>query len=149
MNDYTNNIFNSNKFGYTDEDINDLIITNEVCSSLSLVGSILVILMFWFFKESRNINLEIVFWLCISNVFYFITAFFPYNPNKEENDTWCKIQAFMIIMFQNSSYIWSALIGYCSFITVIKKEHLERNSNKYRVAFLLISFLFSGLIASM
>lgn len=126
-----------------------LILINEITSGLSILGCVLVIIIYWYFKELRSMNLELAMWLCLSGIFYFITAFFPFNPSKDENKIWCAIQAYMIILFQNSCWIWSSIIGYCSFITVIRQVHLEQNRIKYRLLFIFLAFIIPALLASM
>jgi hypothetical protein len=140
---------NSTEKHFNDDQISALVITNQIVSTFSLVASLLVIIIYWFFKEIRKFIYELAVWLCVSNVFYVITAYFPYNNNKEENVFWCGIQAFMIILFQTAGWIWACIIGYCSFIGVIKKDHLEKHQNKYRILFACLTFILSTGLASM
>jgi hypothetical protein len=141
-----NTFFELNEFinvisSYTQEGVNWILLINRIVSGFSLLGSILCVLIFWFFKEIRNFILELTVWLCISNCLYNITAYFPYDESKDKNKTWCALQAFMIITFQNSCWIWSCIIGYSSFISVIRKNHIEKNRKNYRILFVGLAFI--------
>jgi len=76
-----------------------------------------------------------------------ITSFFPYDPDHEI--IWCSIQALMMTWFQIASQLWTCIIGYTAFISVIKTNHIESNRARYRLIFLAIGFLSSGGLASM
>src|SRR5690242_18731235 len=112
-------------FSLPEDQINGILLTNYIISGISIAASLIVIIIFWFFKEIRNFKMEMVIWLCISNIFYNATAYFPYSDTVTENKFWCGTQAYMIIMFQNSSWILSCVLGYCAFISVIRKDHIE------------------------
>jgi hypothetical protein len=124
-----------------------VIIINETISAISLVASVLVYTIYWFFKENRNFNYELVLWFCFSDAMYSLTAFFPFNPKLR--DGWCASQSFFLTTFQYSSLCWSAIIGYTAFMGVIRKNHIEKNKKKYRLLFISLSFLIPGFLASM
>jgi len=132
-----------------EDQIKIIIIINQIVSGISIFSCVLVMIIFWFFKEIRNFIIELAIWLCFANVMYNITAFFPYNDDKSKNQFWCGTQSFMIIMFQNSCWIWDCVIGYSCFISVIKKSHLEKNKKIYRLFFLILAFTIPALLASM
>ena len=134
---------------FSSQEISALVVTNQVVSGLSILACVIVISINWFFKEIRNFILNLVIWLCISNILYCSTAYFPYDNVKEHNKTWCAIQAFMILTFQYSSWILSCLIGYSCFISVIKEDHLEKNKCLYGVIFFLLTTLISTGLSSM
>jgi len=132
---------------FTPEEVEIIGIVSKVCSSLSIFGSFTILILFWFFKENRSIDLELIVWYGISNSLYLITVFFPFNPL--EKDYWCAIQSFTMTCFQIGSRFWSCIIGYVAFISVIRKNHLEKHKTRYRILFLFISFGISALLASM
>ena len=133
---------------YPEDEIKLIILINQIVSGISIFSCLLVLIMYWFFKEIRNFIIELSIWLCISNCLYNITAFFPYDNEKSKNEVWCAIQSFMIVMFQNSCWIWSCLIGYSCFISVVKKNHIENNKNIYRIFFLLLATIIPACLAS-
>lgn len=122
---------------------------NIVISSLSLICSINIIFLFWFFKEIRNFMLELIIWLSAVNIVYNISSFFPYSSDKDSNKFWCGAQSFLILTAQNSSNIWTCIIGYSAFISIFRKEHLSRHRFRYRTLFIFLSTLLPILLASM
>jgi hypothetical protein len=145
----TNNlqIKSENQFHFTQDQIDIIRLISKLFSCLSMSGSILVMIIFWFFKENRSINLELVLWYSLSNFLYSITAFFPFDPENQK--VWCHIQAIFLTWFQEACQLWTCIIGYVAFISVIKKNHIENNKLRYRVIFLIIAFVVSGCLASM
>lgn len=132
-----------------EDHIKVIIMINEIVSGISIFACVIVLIMYWFFKEARNFIIELSIWLCVANCLYNITAFFPYENEKSDNQVWCGIQSFMIVMFQNSCWIWSCIIGYCCFISVIRKNHIEKHKNTYRIFFVLLSTIIPACLASM
>ena len=137
-----------NEFSHFDEyEINVINIVSKVFSSFSIAGSLLIFILYWFFKENRSFNLELVLWYGLSNTICLVTHFLPFDPFNE--DAWCAVQSFLLTWFQIAGMIWTCIIAYSAFISVIKKNHIENNKCKYRTAFVLISFGVSALLASM
>lgn len=134
---------------FSENEVQIFILLNQVCSGISLFCCSIIVLLFWFFKETRSFILGITLWLCFSEMLYFITAFFPYTKHRGDNPFWCSAQAFMIIMFQTSKLIWGCILGYSSFITAIRKDHLQRHKKHYLIIFLLLAYLVPACLASM
>lgn len=134
---------------FTSDDISILVLTNQIISAISIASCGIILIIHWFFKEIRNFIFNIVMFLCISNILYCSTAYFPYSSDREENKAWCAIQAFMILTFQYLSWILSCVIGYSCFISVIKRDHLEKHKTVYMVSFLAFALVVSLSLASM
>jgi hypothetical protein len=139
----------NSKNTFSDQEISALVLTNEIVSGISIFSCLMVIILHWYFKEIRKFILNLVIWLCISNIFYCSTAYFPYDNNLDSNVTWCQTQAFMILFFQYSSWIISCVIGYSCFISVIKRDHLDKNKRIYKAMFFILTVLISSGLASM
>jgi len=133
----------------TIEQSNTIRLISEIISGFSLGGSILILCTFWFFKDNRTFNLELVQYYAISNLFYSACAYLPYNPENSIPDIYCKIQSVAITLFQSSSLVWSSIIGYCAFISIIKKNHFDDKKNKYRILFIFVSYILTAGMASM
>jgi phosphoglycerol transferase MdoB-like AlkP superfamily enzyme len=134
---------------FSSDQVASLILTNQIVSAFSILSCVIVMTIYWYFKEIRSFILELIIWLCISEVFYNLTAYFEYSNIREEKPNWCALQAFMIVTFQNTTWIWSCVIGYCAFISVIKRQHLEKHKRAYRRAFVVVSFFLSAFLALM
>jgi len=124
-------------------------LTSQIISAFSVLGSFLVFSTYWFFKDNRSFNLELVQYYALSNLLYSISAYLPYNPENTKPDFFCGLQSFFITMFQNASLLWSSIIGYSAFMSIINKNHFESHKNKYRIFFIFISYSFTAGVASM
>lgn len=135
------------------KDINDtemLIIKDisKIASSISMFSSVIVIGLYWFFKEIRQIALELVVWLCISVFLFNLSSFIPFDTNMENNEFWCAAQAYMITSFQNSAIIWCGVIGYTAYIGVNDPSKLENHEKRYRIIFILVANILPMLLST-
>lgn len=95
----------------------------------SVLGCFFVIFVFLNYKQLRSFPFESVVYLTISatltTIFYLI-YYIPKDKSKFTlNETYCKVQAFGIVWFENSQYMWASLIGYSVYQSVI---HFEENT---------------------
>jgi hypothetical protein len=141
-----------NSINLTIEELETIKLITKIISLFSLIGSILIIITICFFKSNRNrsFNLELLQYYAISNLFFAICPFIPYNPLNRKPDKYCAIQSFFITMFQNSRNIWSSIIGYSTFLNCIKKNSFSAKAkNYYRILFISLSFILSAFLALM
>lgn len=132
----------------TDESLT-IRLTSQIISGFSVLGSFLVFSTYWFFKDNRSFNLELVQYYAFSNLIYSLSAFLPYNPENNQPDFYCALQSFTITMFQNATLLWSSIIGYSAFISIINKNHFESHKNRYRIFYILISYIVTAGFSSM
>jgi hypothetical protein len=137
----------SDEIGTNPDDVSSIVIITKIFSTISLISTILVISIYTYFKHQRSFYHEMILWFSITNGLYSLTSYIPYS--LDELGFCCALQSVTLSWFQNAGYIWSALIGYTGFITVIKRTHLEERRKRYRVIFLIIAFGISGLISTM
>lgn len=123
-------------------------LVSRVLCSFSITGLVFVQIVFWFFRSIRTFALELVALLCLSNILFNVSVYFPIstgdNAETYQNGNLsvsCTIQAFINIMFDLSSMIWTTIIGFTAYISVANQEHLERNKMKYRIGFILLAYL--------
>jgi hypothetical protein len=127
----------------------DLIrLITRILSGISITGLLLVQIIFWFFKPIRSFAFELVAWLCISNIFFNISNFFPVyesdNIASFNNGTLssiCEFQALINIMFDLSSMLWTTIIGFTAYISVSKQQELQMKKMKYRLGFIFIAYV--------
>jgi len=73
-----------------------------------------------------------------SYIFYYV---YDVDDINILNPTKCKIQAFLMIMFENSQYIWATIIGFYVYQAVYNFEEIENISVCYkRVIYISIGF---------
>lgn len=106
-----------------------------VGSAISIGTCILSLIIFWLFKDNHNFTMSKIPTLSISNAIFSLSLILPYNSNS---NTMCQIQSFLINTFQLTQYFCSCVLCYCTFISVIKKNHLEKHKIFYRIFFFLI-----------
>jgi hypothetical protein len=106
----------------------------QILTGISLFSLLLVLLLFWFFKSIRSFALELIVWLCISNIIFNICYYLP-----TYYEITCTLQAILEIAFDMSSFLWTTIIGYTAYISLMKLDHLEKYKTIYRVVFVIIA----------
>lgn len=114
-------------------------IIKKIGSSFSIITNLFVLLVYWLVRENRVftlLNTNIII-LSITNSIFSLSMVLPLKSN---NSLMCEIQAFSLNTFQQAQFICSCVLGYCCFITVIKKNHLEKHYLSYRILFYSLEF---------
>jgi hypothetical protein len=132
---------------FSDEQENTLRILRMSFSAISLVGCSFIICSYWFFKENRSFNTELIVWYTIADALYSISTFFPYDPI--DKPIWCGAQSIFDTIFITSCQIWGCIMGYVAFISAIKKDHIEKYKCFYRGIFLFMSYAVPFLLSTM
>ena len=138
---------NSNEYKFTEEEKGTLRLIAKILSSFSLFGLLFVLFVFCFFRNVRSFVLELVVWLCITNLFFNICNFFPIELTNE--NTWCYLQGLISTFSDISSMIWTTIIGFFSYYSVVNFEYIEKNKRKLRIIFIFIAFLIPGIFTLM
>lgn len=123
-----------------------LILQNVVLilSSISILGSAIIIFLFWFFKDLRKFHFEVIVWLSVSNLLGNLTYFIPFFT-----DNYCMIQAYLYNTFKISSVIWSILILYTAIKSIsLSKEDMDTNRLKHRIIYILLAFGISSAVST-
>ena len=103
--------------------------------ALSIGTSVIVQFLYWFFKDNHNFTMSKIATLSLANAMFSLSLILPYN---NQIDLICQIQSFLINTFQLTQYFASCVLCYCTFISIIKKNHLEKHKTFYRIFFFLI-----------
>jgi len=107
-----------------------------VMSPLSALGSLCLMLVFWFAAKLRTPHLTRVFWMCFCDFFLSIrhwTEFFVYKPMMDTNRTVCLLNAFGGTFFMMATMSWYFVISVCIFLTLAGKTSQEISGRKQRV----------------
>ena len=116
----------------------------KICTSLSIITSVVDIFLYWFFPQNRNFSFSNIIILAIINLIYSISTLLPFDEfiKEPENSKMCGIQAFIINLSHSAQYLQVSIMSYCIFIKIIKRNHLEKFYIIYRILFfiLLLSF---------
>lgn len=126
---------------------NTINIIKNIGSSCSIITSGLVLFLYWIIRGSETFthsNTNIIIF-SITNCIFSVSMVLPLKPN---NSLMCKIQAFSLNTFQQAQFICSCVLGYCCFITVINKNHLEKHYMIYNLLFLSLEFGIPILLSS-
>ena len=113
--------------------------------SISIIGCFFIISVFLCYKDLRSFPFESVVYLTISSMMttisYLIYYIEPNSPKSELNMTMCEIQAFSMIWFENSQYIWATLIGYGVYQAVVNFEDNNYKTDwRKRTMYLMTGF---------
>ncbi|KAJ5080056.1 g-protein coupled receptor 157-like [Anaeramoeba ignava] len=111
-------------------------IATIIGSSLGLIGALLIIIIFLYFKENKIFYRKLVFILSIYDFFQSITYLLPGNSDQNL----CKIQYYLTAIFASTSQFWSAIIALTSYLKVVK-EFNDKKLNKIQKWFHLIMFI--------
>ena len=117
---------------------------HKICTSLSIITSVIDIFLYWFFPQNRNFSFSNIIILAIINLIYSISTLLPFDEliKEPENSKMCEVQSFLINLSHSAQYLQVSIMSYCIFIKIIKKNHLEKFYILYRILFfiLLLSF---------
>ncbi|CAG9334516.1 unnamed protein product [Blepharisma stoltei] len=118
----------------SDEEEKTINTTLIVCNSLSFIGCFFILLMYLFFKELRSFSFRLVQYMSIIDLFHSITLMLPWD----ESNWWCIIQASSLQYTALSSIVWSLIIAYALYDSVINQNSkVELNEIK----FILVGYL--------
>lgn len=120
------------------DDIETLTSIMRFCCILSLITCMIILSLFWFFKEIRGISINNIIFLTFSEILYCISSLIPFYPDNPYSFL-CKFQSFLINYCLYSRYIWTAIISYCCLTNTIKHDYLERNKRFYMILFFVIA----------
>jgi hypothetical protein len=118
--------------------------------SLSIIGCFFVILVFVCYKEIRSFPFESVVYLTISSMITAISYLLYYiKPNhKSENESACQFQAFIMVWFENSQYLWASLIGYSVYQKIINFDENDfKTTWAMRCKYLGVGYVFPFILA--
>lgn len=101
-----------------------------------------MIFVFIFFRSVRSFVLELALWLCATNLLFNINIYFPIIDNIDDN--WCIFQGMISTIGDLSTIIWTTIIGFFSYISVVNSKFIENNKNIMRLFFILIANLIPG-----
>ena len=132
-------------------DTNEQIFTlvSYIVGSISIVGGVFSIFLFWFFKEIRLFIYELIMYISASRVILDIAGFLPVkdvtngDQKDQKNLIYCSIQGILNITCQKFSWIVCTYVIYFSYYQEVKGEKLQTQSKILRLKLLLPAFLFS------
>ena len=119
-------------------DIETLTSIMRFCCIPSLFTCMIILSLFWIFKEIRGISIDNIIFLTFSEILYCISSLLPFYPDNPYS-LLCKFQSFLINYCLYSRYIWTAIISYCCLTNTLKHDYLERNKHFYRILFFVIA----------
>ena len=124
----------------TQNEIESLLSIKRFCCIPSLIACVIILSLFWFFKEIRGISIENIIYLTFSEIVYSISLLLPFYSEKPHSYL-CLIQSFLLNFCIYSRFIWTSIISYCCLTNTIKHDYLERHKTFYRNLFLSIAII--------
>ena len=108
---------------------------------IGIISSIFVIFLFWFFKEIRLFQYEIIMVLCLCRIIIDSVIFLPFDNN---DPFLCKTKGYIEVIFQKFSWCLITYLSYLSFIFGVKKKFIDNHKNLLRFCIFLISLIICG-----
>lgn len=135
---------------YNQELIKIINIPLGICS---IIGCLVIITSFICIRKIRSFVLELVFYLSICCLFHQFSYMIFYPTNDEDSEKFiCKFQGFSMLLFGAAQFIWTSLISFSIFQSVIFLRDIStKNSNSRRYVYILIGFgipIILGLVGS-
>jgi len=140
-----NNSTNSNRLN--EDQKNTLRLISKILCSFSIAGLLFVLFMFTFFRSVRSFVLELAVWLCFTNLFFNINVYFPIEQGGPNG--WCLSQGLISTFSDLSTMIWTTLIGFFSYFSVVKSGFIDNNKKNLRLVFILIAYFIPGIFTLM
>ena len=106
-------------------------------SALSVIGCLFIILVYFGLKL-RMFAYRLVVYIAIADLIHSICLMLPVS------EPWCHIQGFLLQYSSLSSILWTALMAFSLYQSVIK---LNANVESYEKKFLIVGFAVPGLIS--
>jgi len=110
---------------FSKSEVDTLVAINVVCSALSLVGSLIIIVSFLYFKELRTFAFRLVFFVSCSDFCACVFQLFGDPQTK----TLCQLQGFGENVFTLSSFMWVTAIAIV--INAIRVKYERFPKEKY------------------
>lgn len=140
---YSTNPVIIKQLGLSEDQKNILRLISKILCSFSITGLLFVLLMFVFFRSVRSFVLELAVWLCATNLFFNINVYFPIDQNN--NNNWCTSQGLISTFSDLSTMIWTTIIGFFSYFSVVKSGFIDKNKRNLRLCFILIAYFIPGI----
>ena len=129
---------------HSDDHAKIFTLVNNIVGSISIVGGLFSIFLFWFFKEIRLFIYELIMYISASRVILDIAGFLPVKDEVEgKADIYCNIQGILNITCQKFSWIVCTYVIYFSYYQEVKGEKLQTRSKILRIKLLLPAFVLS------
>lgn len=93
--------------GFSESEVNTLLVLNLVCSVLSMCGSLTIIITYLWFEELRTFAFRLVFFVSLSDLGACVFRLIG-NPGQ---GPWCQLQGFGTNIFDLASFMWVAAIA--------------------------------------
>ncbi|KAJ5080063.1 g-protein coupled receptor 157 [Anaeramoeba ignava] len=107
-----------------------------VGSSLGVIGALIIIIIFLYFKEYSLFYRKLVFILSIYDFFQSFSYLLPGHSNQ----VLCKIQYYLLAVSATTTSFWSAAISFISYLKVVKGFN-DKKLNKIHKWFHLIMLI--------
>lgn len=140
-------IINSQQLGEDDATFQPAFFVQIILASLSVLGTFFVLFVFVCYKNLRNWAFEIIFYLCLAamiNSISYMLYYVQFDDTSEDlNIQRCQTQAFIMIWFENSQFLWAMLLGFSIYESIVLSkddENADEASACKRIVYLIIGF---------
>jgi len=110
---------------FSKSQVDTLLVLNQVCSVLSMCGSLTIIITYLYFEELRTFAFGLVFFVSLSDM---LACLFRLIGNPSDGP-WCALQGFGTNMFDLTSFMWVAAIAIV--INMVRKKVEKFDPEKF------------------
>jgi Slime mold cyclic AMP receptor len=118
---------------YDQGDERTIYYTDLACSSLSIIGCTIIVLLFLSFPGLRKLPFRLIFYLILADLGTSISLVFPYMDDY----SLCQLQGYLISYCGLSSVLWCACIAHAISKTILSEVDVK----VYEKYYLIIGFL--------
>lgn len=131
-------------------------VLNVIVRVIGIFSSIflgIICLSFIITKKYKSYSFQLIFYLFIATLFCIISYIINLKDERatfidEKPDALCKAQGFLIIIFENSEYLWGMMISINTNIALKQSSSSYFNPKlKQKILFLIIGFIFPLIVA--
>ncbi len=127
----------------SNETLAPVYIVEIILASISILGSIFILFVFFCFKDLRTWAFELVALLAFSSIINSFSYIFYYfdSGTSDIDKNKCYAQAFLMVWFENSQFIWAMLIGFSIYESIVLSKEEEEVTARKRICYFFIAFV--------
>ena len=110
-------------------DEKEIYISISISSSLSLIGCLMMIIVYFKYSELQSFAFKLIAYLAFLDLLHSILFLIP-TYESASTDNICICQAFFITIVTLESVIWTSVISICLYVSVVKEANMDLYINK-------------------
>ena len=122
--------------GYNHEQRDNIYYTIVVCSALSIIGCLFILVLCVMYPKLRQLPFRLILFLTISDLGVSVSYILPFYKSRDI----CQAQGYLESYFSLSSIFWSACISHAIKSTILQDKEVKENIRKYLIICFVVPF---------